>query len=131
MQVQAADLQVEVSRIQHLGKPVYIRVYQVPCEIADQKVWPDEAMFEMKYIPVENTTTLEFGPVDTGYYFISLYQDLNDNQMLDKTRKGIPKEPYALSNNPILFRTPKLSKLMFEVSAESTVINIFMRERKN
>ncbi len=130
-QLQSAELQVEITRIKHLGKPIYVRVYHVSPEKADQKDWPDEAMFEAKFIPTKNTDTLEFKSVDTGSYFISLYQDLNNNEMLDKTRKGTPKEPYALSNNPILSHAPKLSEMMFEVNAESTAISVFIRERRN
>jgi len=131
MQLEAADLQVEVTRIRHLGKPIYVRVYQVLPEKMDQKDWPQAATFEMKFIPTKKTSTLEFKSVNKGVYFISLYQDLNNNEMLDKTKKGLPREPYALSNNPIPYHAPKLSEMTFEVNAESTAISIFIRERRN
>lgn len=34
-----------------------------------------------------------------GEYAVAVYQDLNENKVLDKGWFSIPKEPYGLSNN--------------------------------
>ena len=34
-----------------------------------------------------------------GDYAVAIYQDKNENKLLDKGRFNIPKEPYGLSNN--------------------------------
>ena len=129
-QVQAAELQVEVSHIKIFNKPVYVRVYQVSPAMADQKKWPEQAEYEMKHMPLHKSVILEFGPVEPGMYFIAVYQDLNNNNELDKTSKGVPKEPYALSNNPVLSKNPCLGKLMFEVNSEAKHVSIRLRGGK-
>lgn len=61
--------------------------------------------------------TLELPP---GTYAIAVIQDLNDNQKLDKTFIGMPKEPFGFSTNPkIRFGPPGFDDCLFEVEAEA------------
>lgn len=41
-----------------------------------------------------------------GTYAIAVYQDKNNNDRLDTNLLGIPKEPYAFSNNPVAKWSP-------------------------
>ena len=71
---------------------------------------------------------LLFHQLAKGKYAISMFQDLNKNKILDKNFLGIPKEPYAFSNNPkLLFGPPDFSKCAFSVSSSNKEIHINMR----
>ncbi|MGO3184320.1 MAG: DUF2141 domain-containing protein [Aequorivita sp.] len=62
-------------------------------------------------IDVKNDSeTFVFKDLPKGDYAISLYHDANSNGTCDRNFFGIPKEPYAFSNN---FK-PKFSKPTFE-----------------
>ncbi len=54
-------------------------------------------------------------PLEEGKtHGIALFHDLNDNGKLDKTLVGIPKEPYAFSNNPkAKWEKPSFSDISF------------------
>lgn len=41
--------------------------------------------------------TVEITNVESGEYAIAVFQDLNENENLDKNFLGIPKEPYGFS----------------------------------
>lgn len=51
-----------------------------------------------------------------GEYAIAAYQDVNGNGELDKNAVGIPTEPYAFSNNPVIkWAAPTYEKVHFEL----------------
>ncbi len=43
--------------------------------------------------------TFEFAGLEKGDYAVSLFQDLNGNEKLDKNFVGAPTEPYAFGND--------------------------------
>lgn len=61
--------------------------------------------------------TIEFLNLEKGEYAFSLFHDINDNKKLDSNFLGIPKEPYAFSNNKKgNFGPPKFEAVKFAVS---------------
>lgn len=67
--------------------------------------------FRSVEVPVNNSSeTVTFENLPQGNYAISLYHDANNNGTCDRNMFGIPKEPYAFSNN---FR-PRFSAPDFE-----------------
>ncbi len=60
---------------------------------------------------------------------IALLQDLNNNGKLDTNLLGIPKEPYAFSNNikPV-FSAPKFQQYSFEFAKENQLISISLKK---
>jgi uncharacterized protein (DUF2141 family) len=60
-----------------------------------------------------------------GDYAISLFQDINDNNMLDKTSFGIPHEPYGFSNNASgTFGPPPYKKARFRYNGRPMELSI-------
>ncbi len=52
-----------------------------------------------------------------GKYALSVYQDENANTDFDRNFLGLPKEPWALSNNPrVTLKGPHLKDALFEVA---------------
>lgn len=53
-----------------------------------------------KIVPVRDASKpIIFENVPTGSYGVKLFHDVNGNNRLDSNAMGIPREPYAFSNN--------------------------------
>lgn len=60
--------------------------------------------------------------IPEGIYAVAIYQDLNDNKILDKGIFNIPKEPYGLSNNfRPHFSAPHFDDCKFKVAQQTTI----------
>lgn len=63
-----------------------------------------------------------------GDYAIAVYHDLNNNNRLDKTLLGIPREPYAFSNNPTAkWSPPTFTQSKFQLREEQLEMSIQLR----
>jgi uncharacterized protein (DUF2141 family) len=54
----------------------------------------------------KGNATVTFNELLYGEYAIAVYHDINDNRLLDKSKLGIPEEPYAFSNNFKVYMRP-------------------------
>ncbi len=61
-----------------------------------------------------------------GQYAIAVYHDENANKTLDKGTFGIPKEPWGISNDPVVrFAPPKIEETLFNVAkADGATVKI-------
>ena len=60
-----------------------------------------------------------------GHYEVAVYQDLNSDGRFDRSRLGLPTEPYGLSNDPPnLLGLPTFRSVRFEVHAGDNTIHI-------
>ena len=65
---------------------------------------------------------IEFKEIAKGNYAFSLFHDVNSNNKLDKNFFGIPKEPYAFSNNEKgSFGPPKYKKAQFSIHSNKNL----------
>jgi uncharacterized protein (DUF2141 family) len=80
---------------------------------------------ELKGISVlieNNKATAVFKGVQKGEYALSLFHDKNNNNKLDTNFVGIPKEPYAFSNNATGFMgPPKFEESKVLVDSNKTI----------
>ncbi len=73
----------------------------------------------------KNTVELSISDLEYGEYAIAVYQDKNGDKKLNTGMFGIPKEPYAFSNNfKPTFSAPKYSDCKFDYKAEKNEISI-------
>ncbi|WP_026452329.1 DUF2141 domain-containing protein [Aequorivita capsosiphonis] len=74
-------------------------------------------------IKVENgSETFVFENLPKDVYAISLYHDENANGECDRNFFGIPKEPYAFSNNfKPKFSAPTFDDCQFELTADTSM----------
>lgn len=79
--------------------------------------------FQNISVEVENDSeTFVFKNVPKGVYAISLYHDENSNGTCDRNLFGIPKEPYAFSNNfKPKFSAPTFADCQFELSSNKSL----------
>ena len=98
-----AKLNVVVKNIQ-VGKG------NIVVEVYNNKETFFKKPFTSKTVKANNQS-LEFSfDLSGGEYAVAVYQDINENKLLDKGWFNIPKEPYGLSNN---FR-PRFSAPIFD-----------------
>ena len=65
---------------------------------AHRDEFPDgEYLLAVAVPATEEEMTVEISVVESGEYAIAVFQDLNENEKLDKNFVGIPKEPYGFS----------------------------------
>lgn len=70
-------------------------------------------------------STLIFEDIPAGRYAIQLFADLNGNQQLDSSPRGIPLEPVGFSNNPALAHgKPNVAQCVFHHSGGDTPLHI-------
>lgn len=75
----------------------------------------------------KHKATCTFLDVPASRYAVTVLQDLNDNDELDKNRLGIPKEPLGFSSGArIRFAPPKFDDAAFAFAGKDTTIQISM-----
>lgn len=82
----------------------------------------DKEVKGMSVIIENNKAMAQFKGLKKGEYSLSLFHDKNNNNKLDTNFIGIPKEPYAFSNNATGFMGPpsfKDSKI--SLNADKTI----------
>lgn len=82
--------------------------------------------YQIRQVKVTGTTvTILFDNLPAGEYAFSIFQDVNDNGVLDTNLFGIPREPWGFSNNARgRFGPPDFEAARFMVSGtkEMTVL---------
>ena len=72
-----------------------------------------------------STVTVVFDQLPYGKYAASTFLDTNGNKKIDPNFMGIPKEPYAFSNNASgAFGPPKYNDASFEINTPTKEISI-------
>jgi len=93
---------------------IYITVYDSKEGWLKEPVLSTEVLVAGNRVDDVVTTTLD---LPAGEYAISVYHDANDNQKMETTFIGLPKEPAGLSKNQVpRFGPPKFRKSMFELT---------------
>lgn len=115
-------LEVTFTNIKQTNAPIYIAVN----EYSESFPFKNKVI---KYYRVEPTgqssATITISDLNYGKYALTVFQDLNGNQQIDKGFLGIPVEPFAFSNNykPV-FRAPRWSDCEFMYSPSSARLEI-------
>jgi uncharacterized protein (DUF2141 family) len=89
----------------------------------------EKGAFKGYTVKPEGKSTVVFSVPDLEYgdYAIAIYQDKNNDNQLNTGMFGIPKEPYAFSNNfKPKFSGPKYEDCRFTYSAEKNELSIAM-----
>ncbi|WP_310994036.1 DUF2141 domain-containing protein [Aequorivita marina] len=69
-----------------------------------------------------SSETIVIKDLPSGNYAVSLYHDKNGNGECDRNFLGIPKEPYAFSNNfKPKFSKPTFEDCQFELTADKAI----------
>ncbi len=79
--------------------------------------------------PLNGTASCVFSELTGGSYAVAVFQDLNNNNIVDRNFFGIPQEPWAVSNNiRHRFREPNFSESQFNLSkGQSITLNLTVK----
>lgn len=66
---------------------------------------------------------VSFDGLEDKKYAVAVYQDFNQNGILDRNWLGLPKEPYGFSNNPsTFFGPPGFSRVAFDLRQSNSIV---------
>lgn len=116
---EVSTLTVKLDNFKTNGSYVYVAVYD------SSKTWLKTHFLGERVIVEDGQAKVVFSDIPKGTYAISSFYDLNGNDKLDTNFFGIPKEPYAFSNQAKpFFGSPKWRDVTFKVEESNTEIYI-------
>ncbi|MCB0704266.1 MAG: DUF2141 domain-containing protein [Saprospiraceae bacterium] len=124
--LQGQELRIQVEGVNPSGGNLQIGLYR-PTD-----GFPvSESVFIGVEIEVGDSKTLQYSFQDlpAGIYGVAIYQDLNNNQKLDKGVFGIPAEPYGFSGSQsTLWRKPTFDQVAFEYFGRTQTITVKLQK---
>jgi uncharacterized protein (DUF2141 family) len=112
---------ITIAKLKSPIAPVVIGVYGTKNNFLDEK----DQLKEYTFKPVNGKLVAKITDLPYGVYGIALYQDLNSDGVINKSIIGIPKEPYAFSNNiKPKFKAPSFGQCKFVYSESKASIRI-------
>jgi uncharacterized protein (DUF2141 family) len=115
------DVSVTVKGIQKREGKIYASISN------DMESFPQSGGIKTSIAEVtkEGEVTLKFEGMLEGKYAIVLYQDLNDNKILDMNGQ-MPSEPFGFSNLTMLMGPPNFLQCAFDLNENKAMnINLF------
>lgn len=109
---------------------LYLALYRI--EAGEPISWQDEPSLQKKLIMKDDEEGEYFlEDIPPGHYAIKGYIDLNQNQVLDKTSKGRPKEPFGVSLGENSTKpSVNIQQSVFELSAQQKTAKFSLRTPK-
>ena len=124
-------LTVKVEKIKNIDPKIVMEVYLLTD--TNSQDWQGLHLIDKKITESDtNNQDIIFAGLQKGTYAIRLFQDINSNDMLDRSSNDIPLEPVGFSNNPSLFGgepTPEDSAFVL-IKDQSITINLKHRKPK-
>lgn len=121
-QITSGGIQLKLKNIDTTQGNIRIAVYDNPQAFEQQ----GETVYGTVIAPLTSPKeTVLIPQLGYGTYVIAVYHDVNNNGKLDKTLLGIPKEPYAFSNNPVVkWSPPTYAACSFELQTKQLQLEI-------
>jgi uncharacterized protein (DUF2141 family) len=114
--VNSQTLNLEVRGFEKISGVLFIGFYN------SSDTFLKKSVFGMKLNVSDKNMTIPCTGLAAGTYAISLYQDENGNNTLDKGAFGIPQEKYGFSNSTNAYGPPSFDKSKFGFRKDTTVI---------
>ena len=116
----AADLTIEIAGVKEERGQLRLAVLRNEEQLAGK-----ESAETALVLPARAGARVTLHNLPAGTYGIQVMQDLNSNNKLDSNVVGIPREPWAFSNNATgRFGPPKWESVQFELGDEHVVQSI-------
>ncbi len=112
------QLVLEISGVELIEGNLYISLYD------KESSWmiTDSASQKVMVPVTQNPELITIPGIPPGKYAVAIFQDLNNNEIMDETEIRIPKEPFGFSNNPRGLRGPaSFKQASFEFNGQDTV----------
>lgn len=111
--ISAQNLTVQIENANIDNGPLMIAVFN------NERDFPSNSFREERIAVTDKTMTITFPNLPLGQYAVSVYQDSNNNGILDTAIFGIPKEKYGFSNG---VRLPRYKKCLFDFNGDMTIV---------
>lgn len=110
----AAQLKLHVSELEQKESTLFIAIFD-----SQEEFLSDSIFYSKKITTTGAVAIIEINDLPFGTYAISVFQDLNGNEILDKKIFGIPIEPYGFSISGSKFtRAPTFSESAFQYAGK-------------
>lgn len=123
----AGTLTVVFENIEKTGGTLRLALYT-----SDESFMVEEKARVYNFKIVKNSSMDVVLPdLPYGAYAFAVFQDENDNKILDKNLFGIPIEPYAFSKTPVTkWRLPQFREVKFEVRQPTQSLRVKLEKWK-
>ncbi|MBL6956341.1 MAG: DUF2141 domain-containing protein [Chlorobium phaeobacteroides] len=119
------SISIQIENIKNTNGRIAIALYN------SEEGFPEkpEIAYALAHTSINGTSrTVVIENIPYGTYALSILHDENENNTMDKTWIGKPKEGFGSSNNPkIRFRAPKFEEADFLLDSEKKSIAISMK----
>lgn len=130
VQASTITLKVEFKKIKQLQGNLIIELFDLSRSTSED--WQEIQPIAHHAIILKSfKQTFQFSELSTGRYAIRVFQDINSNQLLDKSTNDLPLEPVGFSQNPSLFKgEPTIQDCAINLNNDNE-ISITLRHRKS
>ena len=119
------SLEVVLSNLDSDDGMVLVGIYN------EELQWLNHQYAGEKALINDGKAVVTFTNLPYGSYAISCFHDVNNNDKFDTNFLGLPKEPYAFSNNAkSLFGPPGWKKAVFTITADQKTIHMIEHPTK-
>lgn len=104
------DITVKINNVVNNNGKVLIGLHNAETFMKNESIQSAESKIE------NGRVVVTFKNVIPGTYAILALHDENENYRMDFQESGMPKEAYAMSNNPVSYGPPRFEDAKFEVT---------------
>ncbi len=120
---QSGNLTIIIKNIKNDKGNIKIALYNEAGKLGFLKTL--DSSFRKQQIPINNRTAKAvFKNIPYGIYAVSLFQDENNNGVIDRAPIGFPLEPYGISGNKKTIAPPKFEDGKFLFDKKSLILTI-------
>lgn len=117
LEAQTYSVEVEFTNISKPSGSLVIAIFNNESSYINEK-----NPYLRKIVPIHQKGKLSIViDLPKGSYVIAVFQDMNKNNTLDYNFIGIPKEPFAFSNNPSCLEFPKYKDLQIHIKSNQKI----------
>lgn len=117
------SLVLQINNLKSPNAPVYLAFYSTNNKFLSQT----DRFKAYKFIPDGNSLTINVSDLKYGQFAIAGFQDLNNDGECNKSKLGIPQEPYGFSNDvKPKMKAPTFSQCMFTYNETNQQVSVTM-----
>lgn len=116
----AGQINVVVSGVTPNGTPVLVA-------LCTSSLDPGTCQRGDRKIATGSTMRFSFDDVPSGRLAVAAYQDLDGSGSIERTRLGLPREPFGFSNDAGAARRPTFDAAAFNVGSGTSNVSIRLR----
>ncbi|NOZ34151.1 MAG: DUF2141 domain-containing protein [Chlorobi bacterium] len=122
---QSGTIKVVIPKIQSDKGNIKVALYNK--EGSDGFLKDLNSAYKKKQVEIKNNSAVIILNIPYGTYAVSLFQDENNNSIIDRAAIGFPVEPYGISGNKNTIGPPKFDDAKFSFNKPYLRLNIILK----